>query len=234
MNKSIKEDRAGYVQGVFTDIAPHYDLMNRLMTGGQDVRWRTEVVRRANLQPGARLLDLGSGTGDLAREAYNRTPQAQVVAADFTVAMMRIGQHRSPAHIQWSAVDALHLPFPDRSFDAIVSGFLLRNVADVQTALSEELRVLRPGGVMVALDTTRPRPNLLTPLIRFHMRKVIPLLGRMLTGQPGAYSYLTASTEGFLRAEELVARMASVGFYEIGYHVRMFGTIAIHWGKKRS
>jgi demethylmenaquinone methyltransferase/2-methoxy-6-polyprenyl-1,4-benzoquinol methylase len=232
MNKSIPEDRAGYVQGVFADIASRYDLMNRLMTGGQDVRWRAEVIRRANLQPGARLLDLGSGTGDLARTALSRAPQTRVVAADFTVAMMRVGQRKSPAQIQWSAVDALNLPFPDCSFDAVVSGYLLRNVTDVQTALREQLRVLRPGGVMVTLDTTRPRPNLLTPLIRLYMRQVIPLLGWLLTGQREAYRYLIASTEGFLRAEELVARMAAVGFREIGYHVRMFGTMAIHWGKK--
>lgn len=227
------EDRARAVQRMFDRIAPRYDLMNRLMTAGQDVRWRREVVRRARLQAGMRVLDLGAGTGDLSFEVLRQHPQVQPVAADFTLGMLHIAQRRAGARpVVWSAADALHLPFPDEAFDAVISGFLLRNVTDLPRALREMRRVLRPGGRFVALDTTRPARNWLYPFIAFHLHTVIPWLGRLIAGQAEAYTYLPQSTEGFLRAEELAAHMAAAGFRQIGFRRRMFGTIAIHWGEK--
>jgi demethylmenaquinone methyltransferase/2-methoxy-6-polyprenyl-1,4-benzoquinol methylase len=191
------DEKAHYLQDVFTRIAPRYDLINRLMTGGQDLRWRSEVVHRAGL----------------------------------TLAMMRAG--RRPADpFAWSAADALRLPFPASSFDAVVSGFLLRNVADSVAALQEQYRVLKPGGRVVILDTTRPRRNLLSPLIWLHMHVVIPTLGTLLSGQRDAYTYLPESSEAFLTAEGLAGRLAAVGFKRIEYERLMFGTIAIHWAEK--
>lgn len=230
---TLQENKAAYVQGMFTRIAPHYDVMNRLMTGGQDLSWRREVIRHAELRPGAHLLDLGAGTGDLAREALQQQPQVQVLAADFTLGMMLAGKHRSGASLDWSAADALALPLPDASFDAVVSGYLLRNVSNLQQALREQLRVLKPGGVFVTLDTTRPPAHsLLTPFIRIHMRYVIPFLGGLISGQPDAYAYLPSSSEGFLSAEELAAQLSAAGFEQVGFNRRMFGTMAIHWGRK--
>lgn len=220
------------VQDIFERIAPRYDLMNRLMTGGQDVAWRRAVIRRAQVQPGDRVLDLGAGTGDLAREALKQCPGASVTAADFTLGMMLAGRRAHPAAHAWAAADALHLPFPDACFDVLVSGYLLRNVSHLGQALAEQLRVLKPGGRWVALDTTRPRPSLFSPFIRFHMHTVIPLVGQLLTGQRDAYTYLPDSTEAFLRAEELLARLAAAGLIKIGFERRMFGTMAIHWGIK--
>ena len=138
-------------------------------------RWRREVIRRA--APATRAAGCwtwATGTGDLAREALRQQPGCRSPAADFTLAMMLAGRSGAPARADWSAADALHLPFPGASFDALVSGFLLRNVADLDRALAEQLRVLKPGGRWVALDTTRPRRNLLSPFIRFHMHRVIP------------------------------------------------------------
>jgi demethylmenaquinone methyltransferase/2-methoxy-6-polyprenyl-1,4-benzoquinol methylase len=226
-------EQARYVQAMFGRIASRYDLMNRLMTAGQDARWRREVIRRAALPEDALLLDLGSGTGDLAQEARRQKPDCQAVAADFTLEMMRAGQRRPNAsRLDWSAADALRLPFPDETFDAVVSGFLLRNVADLGQALGEQQRVLKPGGWMVALDTTRPLRNLLSPLINFHMHVVIPTLGRLVTGEGEAYTYLPDSTENFLGAEQLAARLVIAGFQQAGFRRLMFGTIAIHWGCK--
>ena len=123
-------------------------------------------------------------------------------------------------------------PFADQSFDALVSGFLLRNVTDLDLALREQLRVLRPGGRLVALDTTRPRKNLLTPLISFHMNRVIPFLGGLLTGERAAYTYLPQTSQNFLPAEELCARLTAAGFREAGFRRLNFATIAIHWALK--
>jgi demethylmenaquinone methyltransferase/2-methoxy-6-polyprenyl-1,4-benzoquinol methylase len=232
MNASHATDKASYVRDVFGRIAPRYDLMNRLMTGAQDVRWRRMVIRKAQTPPGGRLLDLGAGTGDLAREALRQRPDCRPVAADFTLQMIIAGKRRTSHALDWSAADALRLPFADDEFDSLVSGFLLRNVADLSRALGEQLRVLKPGGWMVCLDTTRPQPNLLSPLIRFHMRCVIPALGTLISGQRDAYTYLPVSSENFLRAEELLAYMAAAGFREVGFKRLMFGVAALHWGRK--
>ena len=223
-------ERAKYVQNMFTRIARRYDLMNRLMTGGQDVRWRKRVIELARMRNHASFLDLGTGTGDLAREALSQFPQASMIAADFTHEMMRVGQKTSP--LNFSAADALRLPFNDFSFDAVVSGFLMRNVIDLQKALEEQYRVLKHGGRIVILDTTRPKKNILSPFIWLHMHFIIPTLGGLLTGSRDAYNYLPDTTEGFVTAEELAARMAIAGFRKIDFQRFMFGTIAIHWGEK--
>ena len=234
------EDRTNHhttrIQEMFTRIAPRYDLINRLMTFGQDQAWRKEVIRRADLPARGMLLDVGAGTGDLVRQAARQYADCWPLAADLTLEMMRIGRERALAshenRIAWLSVNAENLPLPAASFDAVVSGFLLRNVTHLDAALREQYRVLKPGGRLVALDTTPPALSILTPLIRFHMHTVIPTLGRWLTGQSEAYHYLPDSSENFLPPEQLVARLVEVGFQEVGYHRRMFGTIAIYWGRK--
>src|SRR5512138_2668761 len=230
MTQLTGRERASYVQGMFTKIARRYDLMNRIMTGGQDARWRKRVIELARLRSNSSLLDLGTGTGDLARVALAQVPHGRVVAADFTLEMMRVGKQNG--NLAFSAADALQLPFNDGSFDAVVSGFLMRNVIDLQKALQEQYRVLTKNGRIVILDTTRPKKNILSPLIWLHMHVVIPALGGFLTGTPEAYRYLPASTEGFVTAENLASRMAAAGFKKINYERLIFGTVAIHWGEK--
>ena len=230
MTQLTGQERAAYVQNMFTRIARRYDLMNRLMTGFQDVRWRRIVIKLARLQPNASLLDLGAGTGDLAREALRQNPTTRVAAADFTLEMMRVGQRVGT--LPFSAADALRLPFANASFDAAVSGFLMRNVTDIHKALQEQYRVLKRGGRIVILDTTRPKKNLLSPLVWIHLHIVIPTLGRIISGERDAYKYLPDTTENFVTAEKMTALMASVGFKRVGFERLMFGTIAIHWAEK--
>jgi demethylmenaquinone methyltransferase/2-methoxy-6-polyprenyl-1,4-benzoquinol methylase len=226
-------ERAHYVQNMFSRIAGRYDLMNRLMTAGQDRAWRREVIRRAALPAQGSLLDLGTGTGDLARQAWQQFPGCFPVAADFTLEMMLAGKQRpGSARLCWVGADALNLPFPNDSFDAAVSGFLFRNVSDLAQALAEQHRVLRPGGRIVILDTTHPQRNLLSPLINIHFHTIIPTLGKLITGEADAYTYLPESTENFLQAEQLAERMQAAGFRLVGFHRRMLATIAIHWGTK--
>jgi demethylmenaquinone methyltransferase / 2-methoxy-6-polyprenyl-1,4-benzoquinol methylase len=226
-------ERGRAVQTMFAQIAPRYDLMNRLMTFGQDVRWRRKVIIKASLAPGQRLLDLGAGTGDLSGEALHQCPEARVVAADFTLQMMLVGKRRSDRlAVSWSSADAHRLPFPDECFEAVVSGFLLRNVTDLPRSLREQHRVLKPGGRIVALDTTPPANNLLKPFIRFQLHTVIPTLGRLIARNPDAYHYLPETTENFVEAGRLAAELEAAGFRQVGYNRQMFGTIAIHWGVK--
>ncbi len=215
---------------MFASIAPRYDLMNRLMTGGQDIRWRKEVIRLARMANAASLLDLGAGTGDLAFEARRQFPRARVVAADFTLEMMQVGKRNGT--LNFSVADALRLPFEDRAFDAVVSGFLMRNVINLNEAIREQRRVLKDGGRIVILDTTCPQRHFLSPFIWIYMHLIIPALGGLITGMRDAYRYLLETTEGFVTAEDMASRLAAAGFRDVGFKRLMFGTIAIHWAEK--
>ncbi len=158
------------------------------------------------------------------------------MAADFTLEMMQVGKKRlgeePDGDLTWLGADAVQLPFEKNIFDAVISGFLLRNVTDLPGALSEQLRVLKPGGRWVALDTSPPSHSPIAPLLRFHLHTIIPALGRLIAGQAEAYKYLPDSTESFLEPEQLADLLKQAGFEDISFERRMFGTIAIHWGRK--
>ena len=227
------KERTGYVQRMFGRIASHYDLMNRLMTFGQDVRWRKEAIRRLEIPAGALVLDAGAGTGDISLQIRRSRKDVRVIASDLTPAMMLAGKKRPGAgDILWVAADAQHLPFARGTFEGVISGYLLRNVGDLDRTLAEQSRVLKPGSRWVALDTTPPQHNILQPFVRFHLQVVIPLLGRLVTGDAEAYRYLPDSTEGFLEAGCLAERIRAAGISGVGYVHRMLGTMAVHWGKK--
>lgn len=224
------DEKSHYVNRTFTRIAKRYDLMNRLMSGGMDIFWRKEAIRLAALQKGDLLLDLGSGTGDIAREARRKIDEQSIIATDFTYEMLYQGKN-------WRAInrcnaDALDLPYQDQSFNIVISGFLLRNVGNIRRVLLEQNRVLKPGGRIIILDTTRPRRNLFSPLVQLYLRFVMPFLGTLITGDREAYSYLPESTRKFLRAEELAEILEQSGFVDISIFIRMFGTVAIHSGYK--
>src|SRR5215831_12691238 len=150
MEKLSGTERASAVRDVFTRIAPRYDLMNRVMTGGFDRYWRKFVIRMAAIPESGRMLDIATGTGDIAFEALDQVRGVTAVGADFAPNMMLVGKARLRGErVRWTAADALNLPFPAAQFDAVTHGFLLRNVIDIPRALAEQWRVLRPGGYMV-------------------------------------------------------------------------------------
>jgi demethylmenaquinone methyltransferase / 2-methoxy-6-polyprenyl-1,4-benzoquinol methylase len=217
---------------MFGRIAPHYDLLNRLMTFGQDMQWRREAVSCLKVQGSARLLDNGCGTGDLALELLQEFPTARVVASDLTPEMVMLARRRpGNEKINWVIADSAHLPFAYGYFQGVISGYLLRNVPDVPAVLQEQERILEPGGRMAALDTTPPR-GLLAPFIKMYLRWMIPFLGWIISGDSDAYSYLPQSTEQFLTGEQLAERISSAGFQNVGFVRRMFGTMAIHFASK--
>ena len=220
-------------QELFTRIALRYDLVNHLMTGWQDNRWRRFAIKQLQLPPAAHLLDIGSGNGQLAQEALRLHPDCRPTAADLTQSMLEVGRLRDKIdRILWTRSNSAHLPFNDLSFDGVISGFLLRNLSDIFQGLKEQYRVLKPGGRIAVLDTSKPPQNLLSPLIGIYMKKMMPALGGFISGQKQAYKYLNRSTEGFLRAEELAAFLAAAGFKNVAYKQFALGVIAVHWGIK--
>ena len=225
------QERSDYVQAMFGRIAERYNLMNRLMTLGQDIKWRRFVVAKAALRAGDHLLDLATGTGDIAFEALGEGVFA--VGADFALPMMHVGQTaRRGGEVGWVGADALQLPFSDAAFDAVTHGYLLRNVIDIPQALAEQFRVLKPGGRVVVLDTTPPKRNLFYPFIMLHLRYGIPLLGRLVSGNADAYNYLPESTQAFKTPDELAALLLDAGFEDVRYRLFMLGTMAVHWAVK--
>jgi demethylmenaquinone methyltransferase / 2-methoxy-6-polyprenyl-1,4-benzoquinol methylase len=230
------KERAAYVQDMFGRIAGRYNLMNRLISLGQDMKWRRFVVKQAKLKAGDTLLDLATGTGDIAFLAFKTIPGIQqVVGGDFSLNMMRVGMHLPLGDkVGWTGADALNLPFPDESFNAVTSGYLARNVIDIPRMFAEQLRVVKPGGRIVLLDSSPPRDHIFVPFIEIHLRYVIPTLGRIIAGKSGAdaYQYLPASTQAFKSPEELADLMRAAGIKNVQYKTFMFETMAVHWGEK--
>jgi demethylmenaquinone methyltransferase / 2-methoxy-6-polyprenyl-1,4-benzoquinol methylase len=221
------------VRDMFDAIAGRYDLMNRVMTMGQDQKWRRFVIEMAG-EPGRGLvLDLACGTGDIAALMCRMHPEARVVGGDFSGNMLKTARRRFPElPINWQACDANRLPFADGVFTAVTFGYLLRNVDSPLAVLQEVHRVLRPGGRVVCLDTTPPLRNLLYPFIRLYFRFGIPLLGKMIASDKAAYAYLTGSTMGFAAADALAEVFRQAGFEQVGYKKFMMETIGVHWGSK--
>jgi demethylmenaquinone methyltransferase/2-methoxy-6-polyprenyl-1,4-benzoquinol methylase len=214
---------------MFGRIAPRYDLLNTLMTFGQDARWRRNVA--ATLPPlgtGARVLDVGTGTGRLGEAVQAIDPTWQVVGVDFTLPMLRYG-----SSTVWKAAgDAQRLPFADAQFDAVVSGFLVRNLADIERGLREQVRVLRPGGALVVLETTPGPPGWPRPLHRLYFRHVVPVLGNLIAGDASAYTYLPESSLAFLQPARLAALLQASGLHEVSSRALMLGSVALTIGYK--
>ena len=221
------------IRHMFGQIAERYDLMNTLMTFGQDRVWRRCVVRAARLPAGGRLLDTGAGTGSIALEALVRDQTLDITASDFTLAMMQVGRRRDGGNqIRWCTADALNLPFVSNHFDAVTSGYLIRNVADPDRAFAEQYRVLKPGGRVVCLDTSPPQKGPLQPFIQLFLNTIIPLLGQIISGNRSAYTYLPQSTAAFMTPAELAAAMVGAGFINVRHRQFMFGTMAVHVGTR--
>jgi len=220
---------------MFGQISDRYDLMNRFMALGQDRAWRRQAVSAAALPPGGLLLDVGSGTGDIALEALRSDSTLRVIAVDFSSQMMQVGRRRPGGRmIFWCHTDALQLPFPDATFDAVTSGYLVRNVIDVRRAFEEQMRVVKPGGRVVCLETSPARRNALLPLVLFHLKVVIPLLGCLIARNRAAYMYLPQSTQAFKTPDQLALIMEGTGLKDVSYHRFMFGTMAVHTGVRET
>jgi demethylmenaquinone methyltransferase/2-methoxy-6-polyprenyl-1,4-benzoquinol methylase len=219
---------------MFASIAPRYDLLNHVLSLNVDRRWRRVAVDQLGWErrPAGRYLDLCAGTLDLAAELGNRTGfQGRVIGADFVRPMLERGRAKSPAVVPVTA-DCLELPFPPSSFDGATVGFGIRNLVDLGRGLVEAARVLRPGARLVILEFAIPPRQPLRALYFVYFRRLLPLVGRLVSKHRNAYSYLPESVLAFPGPVELAGLLERTGFTEVRYRLLAGGICAVHVGAR--
>ncbi len=220
---------AAYVHDAFARIADRYVLTNHVLSCGMDIIWRKVVTARIRKWQPARLLDVASGTGDLALEIQDQCPQCDVIASDFCAEMLAHAASRGIA--KTIVADALKLPFNDQEFDVVTVAFGLRNMADYPAALREMHRVLKPGGRLVILDFSLPGGILRGPY-RWYLHHILPHLAGWLTGQKDAYEYLGGSIEAFPSGAKMTGLLESCGFVKTAFTPVTLGIVTIHEGTR--
>ena len=227
-------EKAGMVRRVFESVAPRYDLMNDLMSGGVHRLWKNTLVDVVNPKPGERLLDVAGGTGDIAFRLLARQGDRPVVTVcDINPAMLEVGRDRAVDRgllggLTWTTGDAETLPFPDRSFDAYTIAFGLRNVTDIDKALGEAHRVLKPGGRFFCLEFSKMTSAPLGRLYDAYSERALPFFGKLIAKDAESYRYLHESIRRFPPQRELAARLRKAGFANVGWRDLTLGVVALH------
>ena len=234
-----EKEKAPLIRALFDSVASHYDLMNDLMSVGIHRSWKAEMVAWLNPHPGQVLLDVAGGTGDIALRALthlaaeNAAPLGSIVVCDASERMLEVGRARALdqgilAGIEWVCADAERLPVADRSVDLYTIAFGLRNVTRIDVALAEARRALKPGGRFLCLEFTPEITPLLQPLYDLYSFGIVPLLGRIVTGDREAYAYLVESIRRFPRQSELCEMVARAGLDQVRFRNLTGGVAALH------
>lgn len=230
-------DKAGMVHGVFTRVAPKYDVMNDLMSMGIHRIWKDAMMDWLAPRPGQRLLDVAGGTGDVAFRYLDRAPGATAVVCDMTESMLIEGRQRAEAgakadRLDWVVGDAMVLPFGDNSFDVYTISFGIRNVTRIGDALREAYRVLRPGGRLMVLEFSRIPNDLMQWAYDRYSFNVIPVMGQVVAGDRDSYQYLVESIRQFPEQEAFAQMIRTAGFGQVKYRNLTMGIAALHSGWK--
>jgi demethylmenaquinone methyltransferase / 2-methoxy-6-polyprenyl-1,4-benzoquinol methylase len=234
-----ERQKASLVRAIFDSVAERYDLMNDLMSGGIHRLWKNEMVAALKPRPGQRLLDVAGGTGDITLRALPRllgkgeAADGGAVVCDASAAMLEIGRARALDQgilggIEWVCADAERLPVAHRSVDLYTIGFGLRNVTNIDRALAEARRVLKPGGRFLCLEFTPEITSVLQPLYDLYSFQIVPLLGQVVAGDRDAYSYLVESIRRFPRQSELADMIAGAGLDQVKFRNLTGGVAALH------
>lgn len=238
MSGKSAEERRENVRRMFDRIAPRYDLLNTILSFGQDRRWRKRSVRKLGLPPGGVLLDVAAGTGDVALAAARACPRLKAaIALDFSHPMLQLARRkikriRSAVPILAASADATSLPLADEAVDAVTIAFGIRNVVDVPRALAEMARVLRPGGRLLILEFAEPGGRMFGPLFRWYFTRMLPRIGGLISGLREAYEYLPRSVGQFFKPQELKHLMRKAGFHPIGADKYSCGVVIAYYCEK--
>jgi len=232
-----ESEKEAYVEGLFSAIAPRYDLLNTVLSLTRHKAWRRFAVSESGLSLGGRALDVCCGTGDFAFELAGKSGGGgRVIGADFSLPMIGLARkkagRRDCRSVEFIAANACRLPFADDSFDCVTVGFGLRNVADVQVALDEMARVTKPGGRVLSLEIMGVRSSFLALPWKLYFRALGPRAARLFGGSREAYDYLPRSVERFMSREDLARRFARSGLVDVGFRDLMFGAVSLHVGVK--
>jgi demethylmenaquinone methyltransferase/2-methoxy-6-polyprenyl-1,4-benzoquinol methylase len=233
-----ESEKAGKVAEVFHSVAAKYDLMNDLMSGGIHRLWKRFTIELSGVRPGNRVLDIAGGTGDLTRKFSSLVgPTGEVVLADINASMLKVGRDRLldkgvAGNVRFVQADAEKLPFPDNHFDCITIAFGLRNVTHKEDAIASMLRVLKPGGRLLVLEFSKPGNELLSKAYDRYSFTMLPLMGRLITGDADSYRYLAESIRMHPDQETLKGMMEEAGFARVTYHNMTGGIVALHRGIK--
>ena len=233
-NGSAAEEHAGRVREMFATIAGRYDFLNHVLSGNVDKRWRKMVANRLTEKLSTErpvVLDVACGTGDLSVTLFE-TIRARVVGTDFCRPMLSIAAGKVASEVKLIESDALRLPFATGAFDAVTIAFGLRNLASVEGGLSELCRVLKPNGWVAVLEFSRPSNPVLRPLFGLYFRRVLPLLGGLISGSLSAYTYLPTSVSKFPDQDQLALLMTQAGFDQVSYQNLTGGIAALHMGRR--
>jgi demethylmenaquinone methyltransferase/2-methoxy-6-polyprenyl-1,4-benzoquinol methylase len=231
-----EQDASRKVREMFTRIAPRYDLLNHLLSGQMDKRWRARTARELRPileQADAQVLDLCCGTGDLAF-SLARSGKAKIIGVDFSHTMLvrarakAVAESNGSAPVPFLEADALRLPFADASFDLVTAAFGFRNLANYEAGLQEILRVLKPGGTIAILEFTEPAPGFIGDAYRFYCQRVLPKIGGFISGDSAAYAYLPKSVARFFHPNELSGLMQQVGYANVRFILMMLNSVALH------
>jgi demethylmenaquinone methyltransferase/2-methoxy-6-polyprenyl-1,4-benzoquinol methylase len=222
----IHKENPELVRGLFSDIAVRYQAVNHLLSGGLDFHWRAIAVRLIRPWNPGTMLDVATGTGDLAMAVRRACPRARVVGADFCAPMLEVARRNGLPELV--VADGISLPFADGNFDVVTAAFGLRNMASWEKGLSEMARVLKPGGHLLILDFSLPELPVIRPLYRFYLHHILPHIAGLATGRKDAYEYLGVSIEQFPSGEKMTSLIESCGFTKAKAIPLTLGTVSIY------
>lgn len=228
------EDKAAFVDGVFTNIAPKYDLLNKIISFNQDSLWRREAVKALKLTSGSHIIDVACGTCKITCEALKQMGTVQVTALDFNTEMIEMGQKKVESmgkadQVYFCKGNAMYLPYGDNTFDGAISGFALRNVPNVQQVLREMKRVVKPGGRVVILELAKPEKRGFKELHNIYFNKIMPQMVKIF-GVGNDYTWLSESWKLFMCQDELAREFEKAGLENVSYKLMNSGVVAIHVG----
>jgi len=231
------EGKAQDVEAMFDAIAPRYDLLNRVLSFGIDVWWRKRAVALLKEENPRRILDVATGTADLALEAQQTLEPEKVVGVDISEEMLAFGRKKIAARglsdrVVLRTGDAQKLPFSDHQFDAVLVAFGVRNFEDLDVGLTDMRRVLRPGGSLVVLEFSQPQVFPIKQLYEFYSRHILPRIGRTISQNEGAYQYLPDSVAAFPSGPDFLGRMRAVGYSDLQWKPLTFGIASLYYGRK--